>query len=183
MAKKNKSESKREGKNGSKGPKKFTKRLGTDRVYNWVDEDPKDAGKPKARLFLVDRMWPVGVKKERLALEAWPKELAPSTELRKRFHGKAVAGKKKARKLSYGEFAKAYRAELDERLDSGELDDIMPDLKDGLKKAHKKYKKGKKGKKNDKKALDKRPVKLLFAAKNKEKSHANVLKQWLMENL
>lgn len=167
----------------AKKEKKFTKRLGTDRVYNWVDEHPKDAGKPKARLFLVDRMWPRGIKKERLALEAWPKELAPSTELRKRFHGKDVAGKKKTRKLSYSEFAKAYRAELDERLDFGELDDILPELKNELKKAQKKYKKGKKGKKNDKKALDKRPVKLLFAAKDKEKSHANVLQQWLKDNL
>lgn len=35
---------------------------------------------------LVDRVWPRGVKKEQLALDAWMKEIAPSTELRKWFH-------------------------------------------------------------------------------------------------
>ncbi len=34
---------------------------------------------------LVDRLWPRGIKKEALALDAWLKELAPSTELRKEF--------------------------------------------------------------------------------------------------
>lgn len=34
---------------------------------------------------LVDRLWPRGIKKETLALDAWFKELAPSTELRKEF--------------------------------------------------------------------------------------------------
>ncbi|TMK48135.1 MAG: DUF488 family protein [Actinobacteria bacterium] len=31
---------------------------------------------------LVDRLWPRGVAKERLKLDAWAKEVAPSTELR-----------------------------------------------------------------------------------------------------
>ena len=35
--------------------------------------------------YLVDRMWPRGVKKDALSLEAWLKELGPSTELRKWF--------------------------------------------------------------------------------------------------
>lgn len=34
---------------------------------------------------LVDRLWPRGIKKESLSLDAWFKELAPSTELRKMF--------------------------------------------------------------------------------------------------
>lgn len=34
---------------------------------------------------LIDRLWPRGVKKEDLALDAWLKEIAPSTELRKWF--------------------------------------------------------------------------------------------------
>jgi uncharacterized protein YeaO (DUF488 family) len=34
---------------------------------------------------LVDRLWPRGIKKEDLRLDAWAKELAPSTELRKWF--------------------------------------------------------------------------------------------------
>lgn len=35
---------------------------------------------------LVDRLWPRGVSKEEAALDAWAKELAPSTELRQWFH-------------------------------------------------------------------------------------------------
>jgi len=34
---------------------------------------------------LVDRVWPRGVAKEEARLDAWPKELAPSKELRKWF--------------------------------------------------------------------------------------------------
>jgi len=34
---------------------------------------------------LVDRLWPRGVSRERARLDAWCKELAPSTELRRWF--------------------------------------------------------------------------------------------------
>jgi uncharacterized protein YeaO (DUF488 family) len=37
------------------------------------------------RRFLVDRLWPRGVKKEGLALDGWLKEVAPSDELRRWF--------------------------------------------------------------------------------------------------
>jgi uncharacterized protein YeaO (DUF488 family) len=37
------------------------------------------------RRVLVDRLWPRGVSKERLAIDEWMKELAPSTELRRWF--------------------------------------------------------------------------------------------------
>jgi uncharacterized protein YeaO (DUF488 family) len=36
--------------------------------------------------FLVDRLWPRGVKKDELNLAAWLRELAPSNELRKWYH-------------------------------------------------------------------------------------------------
>jgi len=36
--------------------------------------------------FLVERLWPRGIKKEDLAVEGWLKDLAPSTELRKWFN-------------------------------------------------------------------------------------------------
>ena len=52
---------------------------------------------------LVDRMWPRGVTKEKLRLDAWLKELAPSTELRKWF------GHHPAR---WEEFERRYEAEL-----------------------------------------------------------------------
>jgi uncharacterized protein YeaO (DUF488 family) len=55
------------------------------------------------RRILVDRLWPRGIKKEDLKLDAWAKELAPSTELRKWFgHDPA----------KWAEFKKRYGAEL-----------------------------------------------------------------------
>ena len=36
--------------------------------------------------FLIDRLWPRGVTKKELRIEAWLKDAAPSNELRKRFH-------------------------------------------------------------------------------------------------
>lgn len=36
--------------------------------------------------FLVERLWPRGLSKERLQLTAWLKEVGPSTELRRRFN-------------------------------------------------------------------------------------------------
>ncbi len=35
--------------------------------------------------FLVERLWPRGVRKQDLHIEAWVKDIAPSTELRKWF--------------------------------------------------------------------------------------------------
>lgn len=52
---------------------------------------------------LVDRLWPRGLTKERAAIDIWAKEAAPSTELRKRFHGGAE---------SWEQFAADYGAEL-----------------------------------------------------------------------
>ena len=54
--------------------------------------------------FLVDRLWPRGVKKEDLHVEAWLKDVAPSTELRKWFgHDPA----------KWDEFQRRYTAELE----------------------------------------------------------------------
>ena len=53
--------------------------------------------------FLVDRLWPRGIKKEELKMETWLKDVAPSPELRKWFaHDPA----------RWQEFQKRYRAEL-----------------------------------------------------------------------
>jgi uncharacterized protein YeaO (DUF488 family) len=56
------------------------------------------------RRILVERLWPRGVKKEALAADAWMKEVAPSTELRKWF-GHEVE--------KWPEFQRRYTAELD----------------------------------------------------------------------
>lgn len=46
-----------------------------------------DAPEPDGRYrALVDRLWPRGLKKEDLKLDAWIKQLAPSTELRRWFN-------------------------------------------------------------------------------------------------
>jgi uncharacterized protein YeaO (DUF488 family) len=54
--------------------------------------------------FLVERLWPRGVKKEKLKLTGWIKDVAPSTELRQWF------GHDPSR---WEEFQKRYRTELD----------------------------------------------------------------------
>ncbi len=43
------------------------------------------AAKSDGTRFLVERLWPRGVKKESLHVEGWLKEVAPSTELRQWF--------------------------------------------------------------------------------------------------
>ncbi|HUD55904.1 MAG TPA: DUF488 family protein [Terracidiphilus sp.] len=53
--------------------------------------------------ILVDRLWPRGKKKADLRLNAWVKELAPSTELRKWFNHDPKR---------WLEFCKRYKAEL-----------------------------------------------------------------------
>lgn len=56
--------------------------------------------------FLVERLWPRGVKKEALDLQAWLKDVAPSAELRRWFaHDQA----------KWREFRRRYVAELNER--------------------------------------------------------------------
>ena len=52
---------------------------------------------------LVDRLWPRGLSKSRVALDAWLRDLAPSDELRRWFH---------ARPESWLAFRKRYLKEL-----------------------------------------------------------------------
>ena len=59
--------------------------------------------------FLVDRLWPRGIKKEKLNMEAWLKDVAPSPELRKWFaHDPA----------RWQEFQQRYRDELEANPDA-----------------------------------------------------------------
>jgi uncharacterized protein YeaO (DUF488 family) len=71
--------------------------------------------------ILVDRLWPRGLSKERAHLDKWFKEIAPSTELREWY------GHDPAR---YDEFARRYRAELQDPERAGavaELRDLASD--------------------------------------------------------
>src|SRR5581483_6767998 len=55
--------------------------------------------------ILIDRLWPRGISKEKVALDRWMKEIAPSTELRRWF---AHDPKR------WAEFRRRYRQELRE---------------------------------------------------------------------
>ncbi|MEK1900025.1 MAG: DUF488 family protein, partial [Rhizobium sp.] len=64
-----------------------------------------------ARL-LVDRIWPRGLSKERAALTAWLKDVAPSTELRHWFNHEPDR---------WEEFHRRYTAELEHKKEELEL--------------------------------------------------------------
>ena len=56
--------------------------------------------------ILIDRLWPRGLSKAKLKIDVWPRELAPSTALRKWY------GHEPER---FAEFRRRYRAELAEQ--------------------------------------------------------------------
>ncbi|MFD0775167.1 DUF488 domain-containing protein [Streptomonospora algeriensis] len=68
------------------------------RVRDTLGQEP-----PPGRVFLVDRLWPRGVRKTSVHYDAWLQDAAPSTELRRWFH---------AEPERWGEFVEHYRAEL-----------------------------------------------------------------------
>lgn len=70
----------------------------TKRVY-------EPASVADGKRFLVERLWPRGIKKEALHMDAWLKDVAPSTELRQWFgHDPA----------KWPEFQARYQAELEQ---------------------------------------------------------------------
>jgi len=70
--------------------------------------------------FLVERLWPRGVKKSALEMDAWLKDVAPSTELRQWFsHDPA----------KWGDFCERYFREL--RAHRGALEPIIAASKRG----------------------------------------------------
>ncbi|KSV61025.1 DUF488 domain-containing protein [Sinorhizobium sp. Sb3] len=71
--------------------------LKTKRVY-----EPKADG--DGMRILVDRLWPRGLTKADAAVDLWLKEIAPTTELRRWFHGDQG---------TWGEFRERYIGELD----------------------------------------------------------------------
>jgi len=70
--------------------------IGIKRVY-----DPPEAS--DGMRVLIDRLWPRGISKDKLALDRWAKELAPSNELR-RWYGHEPQ--------RFAEFRRRYLAEL-----------------------------------------------------------------------
>jgi uncharacterized protein YeaO (DUF488 family) len=73
------------------------KQVRTKRVYE--TPDPGDGTR-----LLVERLWPRGMRREAVAMDGWPKEVAPSDALRRWFaHDPA----------KWEEFGRRYAAELD----------------------------------------------------------------------
>ncbi len=61
--------------------------------------------------ILVERLWPSGLSKQDAKIDLWPKEAAPSTELRRWFHHEPD---------KWAEFKRRYFKELHARLESVE---------------------------------------------------------------
>src|SRR5437868_12363070 len=70
--------------------------------------------KSDGRRILVDRLWPRGLTKAKAKIDLWPKEIAPSTELRKWFHHQDEDA-------DWTEFRRRYLAELKNHHDELEL--------------------------------------------------------------
>jgi uncharacterized protein YeaO (DUF488 family) len=83
--------------------------MATLRIARVYDDPASDDG----LRILVDRIWPRGLSKEAAHLDAWCKDVAPSTELRKWY------GHEPER---FAEFERRYRAELD--ADPGPLEEL-----------------------------------------------------------
>ncbi|MCX5383972.1 DUF488 domain-containing protein [Streptomyces sp. NBC_00083] len=85
------------------------------RVY-----DPPEEG--DGVRVLVDRLWPRGLSKEHAAVDEWPKELTPSTELRRWYHED---------RSRFEEFQERYGAELAEPGPSGAVERLRTLVEDG----------------------------------------------------
>ena len=92
---------------------------------------------------LVDRLWPRGLTREKLRIDAWVKDVAPSTELRKWIHSDMSR---------WAEFRRRYFKELAAQPEA--VAELRTKARDGT-------------------------VTLIFAARDTERNHATVLKEYL----
>ena len=111
----------------------------TKRIYN--DADASDG-----KRVLVDRIWPRGVSKEGAQLDAWLKDIAPSTDLRTWWDHDPDR---------LEEFADRYEQELSDDDHADAVDELVDLIHD-----------------NDR-------VTLLYAAKDEQINHANILQDYL----
>ncbi len=109
------------------------------------------AGPSDGTRFLVDRLWPRGVSKEKAALAAWLKPLSPSDGLRKRYHGETADSDE-----AWNAFRLDYFAELDAGGEEVKAALFTLDA-----------------------AASAGPVSLLYAAKSAERNNAVALREWL----
>jgi uncharacterized protein YeaO (DUF488 family) len=80
-----------------------------ERVY----DNPKEVDSFR---ILVDRLWPRGLRKEKIGIDLWQKDVAPSNSLRKWF-GHDMK--------KWDEFKSKYFKELDKKSDSDAVDRII----------------------------------------------------------
>lgn len=101
--------------------------------------------------FLVDRLWPRGVSKEKAALTAWLKILSPSDAMREEFHHATAQSD-----AAWAAFRNEYFAALDAGGDAvaAALAELDAAAKAG-------------------------PVTLLYAAKDEARNNAVALREWL----
>ena len=100
--------------NRNAGPSRPKRRVSSIAIKRAYDRpSPKDGVR-----ILIDRLWPRGLSKAKLKIDAWPRELTPSTDLRKWY------GHEPAR---FAEFRRRYRAELAEH--AKELDAVRTMVK------------------------------------------------------
>lgn len=121
-----------------------TMKVSVERVQDVLDDEGSATGEFRV---LVDRLWPRGIKKERLDHDAWNKDVAPSSDLRKAFH---------SGELGFSTFSEHYKRELQ---DSDAPEDLL----------------------NQARSRHARNVVLLFAAKDTEHNHAQVLQEVLQD--
>jgi len=74
--------------------------VGTIRLSRVYDQEPQPTGK----VYLVERLWPRGFRREDVDLDGWLKDVAPSTELRRWFGHDPK---------KWDEFRRRYAVELD----------------------------------------------------------------------
>lgn len=82
-------------------PKRRSSSIAIKRAYD--QPSPQDGLR-----ILIDRLWPRGLSKAKLKITAWPRELSPSTELRKWYHHEPSL---------FAEFRRRYAAELAQHKD------------------------------------------------------------------
>jgi uncharacterized protein YeaO (DUF488 family) len=72
--------------------------------------------------ILVDRLWPRGIARDKAQIDLWLRDVAPSTALRKRFHGKPNA---------YNAFRSAYFEELKSEAAQSAVKNLLDHLGEG----------------------------------------------------
>lgn len=84
-------------------PRAWNGKIESEDIMLQIKRVYEKAEKRDGTRFLVERLWPRGIRKESLKMKAWLKDVAPSPELRKWFGHDPE---------KWQEFQKRYRAEL-----------------------------------------------------------------------